>query len=208
MLTPTPPSRSKALLGRTLCDQRGVALLEFALIAPLMILMYFGLAELSQAVIASRHTNHATSTLGDLVSQCSNINDTDLSNIWAATPDVMSPLPSSGSNTTQRVTSIVVNSSGVPQVAWSQVPPNQTTPAAYPLNQTISNLPANVVSTTPGDSVIMGESAYSFAFAINIFNHPLVFNDVTYFKPRKSSTVAYTGSGPGGSGAGTSCYAS
>ena len=208
MLRPAARNGSGGLLGRALSDQRGIALLEFALIAPLMILMYFGLAELSQAVIASRHTNHATSTLGDLVSQCSNIDDSDLSNIWAATPDVMSPLPSSNANTTQRVTSIVVNSSGVPQVAWSKVPPNQTSPAAYQPPQTITNLPANVVSTTPGDSVIMAESAYTFAFPINIFNHPLIFNDVTYFKPRKSGTVAYTGSGPGGSGTQTSCYAS
>jgi Flp pilus assembly protein TadG len=208
MLSSTSRNGSGGRLGRALSDQRGVALLEFALIAPLMILMYFGLAELSQAVIASRHTNHATSTLGDLVSQCSNINDADLSNIWAATPDVMSPLPSSNANTTQRVTSVVVNSSGIPQVAWSQIPPNQTSPAAYPLNQAMTNLPANVVSTTPGDSVIMAESAYTFAFPINIFNHPLVFNDVTYFKPRKSATVAYTGSGPGGSSTQTSCYAS
>ena len=207
MLSPSPGRAARARLLGALVDRRGVAALEFALIAPLMILLYFGLSELSQAIIASRHTNHAASTLGDLVSQCSNIDDTDLSNIWSATPDVMAPLPATSTTLTQRVTSVVVNSSNVPQVSWSQVPPNQNSPAAYPIGPTPFTLPANVVNGA-GDSVVMAETTYNFSFPINIFNHPLVFAYVTYFKPRKSSTVAYTGSGPGGSSTNTSCYGS
>ena len=187
-------------------DQRGVAAVEFALIAPLMILLYFGLSQLSELVIANRHTNHATSTLGDLVSQCSSINDTDTSNIWAATPDIMSPLSVSASNLTQRVTSVVVNTGGVPQVAWSKVPSGQTSPAAYALGTNIT-LPANLVNGS-GDSVVMAETTYSFSFPVNILSNAVKFSDVTYFKPRKSTVVTYTGSGPGGTGSATSCYGS
>ncbi len=193
-------------------DDQGVAAVEFALIAPLLILLYFGLSEVTSAVIANRHANHATSSLGDLVSQCANINDTDLSNMWAATPDIIAPLPVSPTIFSQRITSVIVNSSGATQVAWSRSPPIPTSQANLPpyAQQAPMTLPPNLVNTsTPGDSVIMAETTYSFSFPVNILSSLLTFNDVSYFKPRKSTQVTYTGAAAnGGSGTNTSCYSS
>ena len=193
-------------------DDRGVAALEFALIAPILILLYFGLAEVTSAVIASRHANHATSSLGDLVSQCSNINDSDLTNMWAATPDIIAPLPVSPTVFSQRVTSVIVNSSKATVVGWSRspaVPSSQANLPPYTQNTGIT-VPANIVNTSnSGDSVIMAETTYSFSFPVNILSSLLTFNDVSYFKPRKSTQVTYTGSTTyGGSGTNTSCYSS
>ena len=39
---------------RFLGDRRGVSAIEFAFIAPVMILMYFGVAELTQGMMAER----------------------------------------------------------------------------------------------------------------------------------------------------------
>jgi len=50
-------------------DQRGLAAVEFALIAPAMILLYCGLVEVCQAIIASRKTDHVASAVADLVTQ-------------------------------------------------------------------------------------------------------------------------------------------
>ncbi len=212
MLSPAALRSASHFARRAGGDRKGVAAVEFALIAPLLILLYFGLSEVTSAVIASRHANHATSTLGDLVSQCANINDTDLSNMWAATPDIIAPLPVSTTNFSQRVTSIIVNSSNATVVGWSNSPPIPTSQANLaPLKPgSAITPPPNLVNTsTPGDSVIMAETTYSFSFPVNILSSLLTFNDVAYFKPRKSTQVTYTGStSNGGSGTNTSCYSS
>ncbi len=47
-------------------DQRGVSAVEFAFIAPVLILFYFGLAEYTQALMAQRKTiNTADRTLAE-----------------------------------------------------------------------------------------------------------------------------------------------
>jgi Flp pilus assembly protein TadG len=214
------------LTRRAVRDRRGVAAVEFALIAPLMILLFFGLAQLSQAIIASRHANHVASSLGDLVSQCSNINDDDLGNIFAAGGDIMTPLPAGATLLGQRVTSVAVtDSKGTTQAQWSQASDQPGLTTAYARGQVVT-LPANIV-TSQGDSVILAETVYKYAFPFTAggllplgrdtfslsFGHAMTFDDKTYFKPRKSATVAYTGKGAGGSGEltgieGASCYAS
>ena len=196
-------------------DIQGVAALEFALIAPLMILLFVGLAQLSSAIIASRHTSHATSSLGDLVSQCSNASDSDLTNIFAAASDILAPLPVIG-NLNQRVSSImVVDGNGTTQSQWSQtcqitsagVCGASTALPAYSKNQAVT-LPASLVSNQ-GDSVILSETIYTYNFPgveAKIMNNLFKFDDVAYFKPRKSTVVTYTGTGTGGTSTQTSCY--
>ena len=227
MLRQALPRRLQALACRLAADRRGVAAVEFAFIGPLMVLLFFGLAQLSQAIIASRHANHAASTLGDLVSQCSNINDTDFSNIFATGADLMTPLPSSASILGQSVTSLIVtDNKGTTQVQWTH-PDKSGLTTVYTVGQPPPTpLPSNIV-TSQGDSVILAETVYQYTFPLttgglipigqnNIslsFGKSLKFDDVTYFKPRKSATVTYTGTdatgkSPGGSNQGTSCYSS
>ncbi len=215
-----------AFVRRLYADRAGVAAVEFAFIGPILIVLFFGLAQLSEAIVASRHASHTASAVGDLVSQCDNINDTDLANIFAAGGDVMAPLPATTAILAQRVTDVQETSSG-PQAQWSQAADKPGFTTAYTQNQPVANLPANVLSSTVGDSVIVDQTVYAYTFPVGAggllpmgkasvslsFGQSINFNILTYFKPRKSTTVTYTGTGSGGSGAGSgnqgaSCYSS
>ena len=192
------------LARRAAQDRRGVAALEFAFIAPILILLFFGLTELSSAIIAGRHTNHASSSIGDLVAQCTNINDNDLGNVFNAATDIMAPLPTTSMN--QRVTSVVAtDNSGDTQVQWSQTASGNSFSTTYATGANIT-IPANLVSNK-GDTVIMSEVAYGFTFPVDILNGFVNFDKVYYFKPRKSSQVVYTGAtSKGGTNTNVSCY--
>lgn len=61
--------KTKMLLVSTAMDQRGVAAVEFAFIAPIMLIFYFGMVEISLAVDADRNLSHAASLVGDLSAQ-------------------------------------------------------------------------------------------------------------------------------------------
>ena len=62
-----------SMLKRFLRDTAGLAAIEFAFIGPVLITMYFGVAELPQALLAQRRAAPAASTMGDLVSQGTSI---------------------------------------------------------------------------------------------------------------------------------------
>ena len=199
--------RRPARARQALSDRGGAAAVEFALIAPVLILLYFGLSELSSAIIAARHTNQSSASLGDLVGQCSNINDSDVANIFSAATDILAPLPVT---TLQlRVSSVIQTTASTSStiVQWSKNPNGQSGLLGY-LPLTPMTLPAGL-TTNQGDTVVMSEAVYKFNFPVDLFNNLIKFDDISYYKPRKSQQVTYTG--PilnGGNGTNTSCYAS
>ena len=224
MLNDAFERRLRAFGRRFATERSGVALVEFAFIAPLLILLYFALAQLSEAIVASRHANHSASSLGDLVSQCVNVNDSDLSNMFAAGSDILAPLPVNTTVLGQRITSMeIVDSNSDVQAQWSQASDSSSLTHAYPLNQTLpaNTLPPNIL-VNQGDSVIVAETVYKYTFPVSTggvlpmgatnvslsFGQAVNFDNVTYFKPRRSTLVTYTGSGSGGSNQQTSCYSS
>jgi len=65
-------------------NQSGVAAIEFALIAPIMIGIYFGLAEIAAAINVNRGISHTANVVGDLATQNTEVNNDDVEEIFAA----------------------------------------------------------------------------------------------------------------------------
>jgi len=70
-------------------DEDGIAAIEFAIIAPVMIAMYFGLAEIASAISVDRRISHGTNIAGDLATQQPEIKDGDIEEVIAAALRVM-----------------------------------------------------------------------------------------------------------------------
>lgn len=171
-------------LARFGLDKRGVSALEFALIAPIMIVIYFGVGELCEAMMAQRRTAHTTSAIGDLVTQSTSLTSTDMSNVFAAATNIMAPFPTS--TLKLRITSVTANTSNVPKVDWSCTTGGL---AANNVGATYSGLPSGLV-TTSGDSIVVAEGQYAWTSpASYLLPGALNFNEVFYLKPRKSAKV-------------------
>src|SRR5579864_1005722 len=89
-------------------DKRGVAATEFAVIVPIMLVMFFGTVEFCSGIAVDRKVTLMARTLSDLTSQSTSVADADMASfflvanniIWpyqAATP---SPYFTSSKNTT------------------------------------------------------------------------------------------------------------
>ncbi len=108
--------RTSYLLGRFKDEAKGVAAIEFAFIAPLMLIMYVGTMEISNAVSANRKLSRVSSTVGDLLTQATCFTDAKISDIIKVTDDIMYPY--------DNVVAIQLNSvkieSGVAKVEWSR----------------------------------------------------------------------------------------
>ena len=167
-------------------DRRGVSAVEFALISPILILMYLGLAELSQGMTAQRRVSHAASAVGDLVAQSDTLTNADMTDVFSATTTILSPYPTT--TLKLRVTSITGDSSGVPKVDWSSVPTGQTGLTGYATGATVT-LPTGLI-TAAGENVIMSEATYTYnALVKYVIKNGLNFNEKFYLRPRRVAKV-------------------
>jgi Flp pilus assembly protein TadG len=183
--------RNRGLFGRVGSfrrDQRGVSAVEFALIAPFLILVYFGLAELAQGMMAHRRVSHATSAVGDLVAQSESLNNAQKDDIFAAASNIVSPFPTAPLKL--RITSITGNASGNPRVDWSD---GSVGLAAYARCDAVPNFPAGLI-TAAGENVIMAEAAYTYTSPVSqVLPNGLTFNERFFLRPRKVSRVLRSG---------------
>ena len=172
-------------LKRLRSDERGVAAVEFALIAPIMILLYCGLAELSIAMMAERRAAHTASVVADLVAQSGSVTTTDLADIYKIGNAIMYPFPAT--TLKMRVTAVTADASAIPKVAWSQA--NGMTPFAK--NATVTGFPVNLM--VAGDSVIQADVQYTFSSPLKyVLPNDINFNDTYYLKPRQGGAVSCT----------------
>lgn len=161
--------------------EEGVSALEFALIAPLMILFYFGLAELSQAYMAQRRVNHAAAAVADLVAQNREVSPQKLQDIFLVGELTMAPF--SADDLQLRVTSVAPDAKGVARVDWSQGRGLN----ARPKGQSVA-VPAGLIAA--GSSVIMAEVEYDYVPVTGVVMPDLTeFKHTYYLAPRLSSKV-------------------
>jgi Flp pilus assembly protein TadG len=126
VVSPEGAARKRTLPGRGLLlrmrrfveDRRGVGAIEFAIVAPLMIMTYIGAFEISVAVSLSRKVNRASSTVSDLLTRSKTTNTTTLASMKDVTRNIIAPFPQD--YYTLKITGIAVDADGNATIAWSR----------------------------------------------------------------------------------------
>jgi Flp pilus assembly protein TadG len=163
-------------------DQRGMSAVEFAMVLPLMLALYLGMAEVSDAVGVDRKVTLTAHTAADLVSQVSSINNADMNNLLSASTAVIAPYNDAPLKVT--VSLITIDSSGVAKVTWSDT----RNGSARAVGSSVSLPPAlNIPNTT----LVWSEVSYSYKPTIGyIIMGTLSLSDELYTRPRLSDTIA------------------
>jgi Flp pilus assembly protein TadG len=178
-------------------DQRGAAAVEFAMLLPVMITLFFGVVETTLALVCRADISQMAATAADLISQVNTANTADLTNVYAAAGTVLYPYYSGGATgkPTIRITSVVYDSTSASpttsgKVAWTctQLGTGTLTPASRSLNSTMTFSQPLMIAN---GSVIVAEVAYNYASpttqtivgSINMTNN-------FYTKPRRIAQIA------------------
>jgi Flp pilus assembly protein TadG len=166
-------------------DRRGVSLVEFSLLLPLMLTMFFGTVEVTDAISADRQMTLVASTVANITSQYTSVASTDVSNILAAASAVLAPFPAA--NATVTLSSVMIDGSGNATVDWSATlngtPRSGNVSAAIPAALKIANT-----------SVIWGEATYNYKPVIGyVVTGTLSMSSHIFARPRMSNCVHYTG---------------
>lgn len=193
MLLRRPALRKPRSVDDCLRDSGGVSAVEFALIAPFLILIYLGTIELSLMLIADRKVTSTASTLGDLVARDTVVDECDIDDIFAASRIIFQPNDSASAQ--MRVTSIL-NNAGTYTVDWSEARgPNDAggNPTIVPMTTgDLASLSFNANLIPDGGSVIYAEVGY-FHQALFV-NYSGVdgnanLSDEFFVRPRRTDAV-------------------
>jgi Flp pilus assembly protein TadG len=175
---------------KVLRDQRGVAAVEFAFIAPVMIVFYFGMVEACQILIADRKVVRATAAIGDLVAQAGSTitlsGSGGVSDILAMGDTLMTPF-TTGANLKLCLASITANAANTAKtVDWSRSTNGATCPAK---GATYTGVPAALIGG--GQSVIMSSVSYTYTGSLAYVIHTTpTLSKTGYYKPRKVTTIS------------------
>jgi Flp pilus assembly protein TadG len=135
-------------------DGSGVAAVEFAIVFPVLLLIYFGLAEFCQAFMAQRRAQHTTSQIADMVARAPTVTRGEIDSILDIGSLIMQPFPEAPLSL--RVTNITRDDDGVARVVWSR----GRGELAEPLSG-VQTLPPGLIGNN--ETIIMGEAVYAYA---------------------------------------------
>lgn len=190
-------SRRLQLLARKLVvDRRGVAAIEFAMLVPIMLVLFFGTVEFSVGVAANRKVSLMAQTLSDLTSRSISVSDSDLGNFFAAGTGVMTPYVQPTYNaTTSTITELWIDpSTGNARVQWSKgsTPRGQGTLVTIPASLIVLDPVTRAV--VPGQYLIYSEVQFLYQPVVSYTisgTASFTLRDVSYTRPRQASCVIY-----------------
>ena len=180
---------SRALTRRLAGCTRGMAAIEFGMVGPIMVFLFIGSVEFSQAITVSRRVTQVASSTADLVSRQSTVTTAQITGYTQIVSKLMDPYNSTNLQLTiVSVYATAADTTGAsPKVCWSQVFQGGT---SYAGGSAYSGLPSGLL--TGGTSIIVAEVSYLYVgpiFNLFIGSAGMTFTEKFYLKPRLSAEV-------------------
>ena len=176
---------------RFLKDKKGTAAIEFAFVAPVMIVTYFGLAEVSMLISTDRNISHATSVTADLSTQNQSLNGNDIEDIFNAAFAVMNLTYTQSSAVTIDIVSFEVDGGGaVTEVGYAKLGAGFPSHYVMPMNFSTS-----LLNQTSGLLVTRIEYNYSSPSGLSTYVQTPTLSETFMLKPRKSVSIPFSNGG-------------
>ncbi|MBV9840698.1 MAG: pilus assembly protein [Sphingomonadaceae bacterium] len=172
------------LLRRLRDCTRGVALTEFALCVPVLLVLYLGGVQISDAIACNRKVTITSRAVADLISQNATMSSSQINTVLNASTQVMVPYPAS--RALVRVSELTTDGSGNTTVTWSEA----INGSRRTLGSSFTLPPAIKLANS---SLIYSEVAYAYQPRISLgFIKPLSLTQTVYMVPRVSSSITET----------------
>ena len=179
-------------------DKRALAATEFAVIVPLMLVMFFGTVEFSSAVAIDRKVTLIARTLSDLTSQSTSLADADMQNTFTASISVVMPYDAALVKGT--ISQIYIDANSIATVQWSKAgviasgatQATLATSARKAGDKVTAESPPTLL--IPSSYLILSEANYTYTPAIGYVLKPkITLSDLSYTRPRQVTCVPYNG---------------
>ncbi|MCK1746221.1 pilus assembly protein [Bradyrhizobium sp. 139] len=179
-------------------DRRALAATEFAVIVPVMLVMFFGTVEFSSAVAIDRKVTLIARTLSDLTSQSTTLVDSDMQNSFTASISIIMPYDATLVRGT--ISQIYIDANSIATVQWSKsgtiasgaTQATLATSARKAGDKVTSTIPASLLM--PKTYLVLSEVSYTYTPTVGyVLKSSIPLSDVSYTRPRQVSCVPYNG---------------
>ncbi|MBC9879279.1 pilus assembly protein [Bradyrhizobium sp. INPA01-394B] len=184
-----------------LADSRALAATEFAVIVPLMLVMFFGTVEFSSAVAIDRKVTLIARTLSDLTSQSAGtVTDINLQNTFTASMAIISPYDST--LVTGTLVQIYIDANSIAKIQWSKSAiissgATQATLTTPPPSLSAGTTVTSMIPSTlllPSTYLIFSQVSYVYTPSVMyVLKSAITLSDVSYTRPRQVACIAYNG---------------
>jgi len=166
-------------------DAAGTVSVEFALLLPILLTLFFGCFEASNLLLADLKVVDATETTADLVAQTQigNVLQTaDFNNFTSAAEQVLTPLPTAGATLQLAFASVTYNK-GSAVIDW-----HYEVNGAAPIG--LASIPAGLGTNNSPDSVVVVHVQYAYASPISyVLKKTYNLTSTAYNRPRYVACV-------------------
>lgn len=151
-------SKPLACLSRLLTSKDGVGAVEFALIVPILLIIYLMSFEITVAISITRKVTHASSDIADLVTQKSSVDKAYLSTMPNVARATLAPYSSNGLSL--KISGIAIDAASIARIAWSW---QSTGGAPYAVGST-TNIPSDLAM--PNSFVVRSELSLPYSLLL------------------------------------------
>lgn len=183
MLNMALSARPLASVRRFARAKSGMAALEFALILPVMLVLYVGGVEVTDGLSAKRKVSHAASAISDLVAQDTAVaNTAEMQDIFEAGSAILTPFSDAPLKVT--VTAITMDANKKATVSWAQTLHGATCPA----KGSAVDVPAALQAANGFLVLVKAEYAYTPMIGY-VLPKSITIHDQLYQAPRSGKAI-------------------
>lgn len=176
-----------AALRRIYACRHGIAATEFALILPILMMIFFGMLETSDAMMSNRRVTNATNALVDLVGQERQVTPSEIDEIFNGVTNML--MPTENSSHSMRLVSVSADPNNASQIIvdWSR---DNEGSEPYEKGVAFSGIDDTTV-LQGGVSLLVAELTYEHRSGLTeyVLGSPITFNRTSTRWPRRSTKV-------------------
>lgn len=187
----------RSRLARLGKDRRGAAAIEFAFVAPVLLIMYLMTMEISQAIDVNKKVGRAASLTADLVTQEQDIIKSEIDAIMTLGQSVLRPYERT--SPTIEIDAITIDATSKATIAWSRKYVGGTASANLAKNTVVTNLPEKL--KVPSTFLVRAKTKLSYIPMVGWFAYggpaeitesttTISMGEIYYLRPRVSPSIA------------------
>lgn len=161
-------------------DERGNSTVDFALLLPIMLMLFVGVVEVTNVLRLDQKVVDSAQTTADLVTQQREVNDAQLNDILTAAELIFEPFPVAAHSV--GIVSVVYDpDTGTPSVDWTKSKNGGSVPNAVTLATGLGD---------PGEGVVVVRVTYNYSpVFFDFVMSATEIEETAILRPRRSSIV-------------------